>query len=79
MTAPLEPLAVQVKEAARMLGLSVSTLNNKRQKGDSPPFYREGVSILYPVEGLKAYVAARHTFTSLTAADLYEQMQRAKG
>lgn len=76
---PLEPLAVNVKEAARLVGLAVSTLNEKRQTGkDCPPFFRVGTSVLYPIEGLKAWIASRPTFTNTTAADLYEQMQKEK-
>lgn len=73
---PVEPLAVDVKAAAKMVGLSVSTLNNRRTTGkDSPPFYYEGTAVRYPVAGLKDYVASRPTFTSTTAADLFDQMQ----
>lgn len=73
----MEPLAVDVKIASQMVGLSVSTLNNRRGTGkDSPPFYYEGAAVLYPVAGLKAYVASRPTFTSITAAELYDQMQK---
>lgn len=79
MTHPIEPLAVNVKEASRLVGLSVSTLNNKRNTGkDGPPFFRDGKSVLYPMDGLKAWIANRPTFTNTTAADLYDEVQKGK-
>lgn len=79
-TVVVEPLAVGVKLASKMIGVSASTLNQRRKTGkDCPPFYYEGAAVFYPVAGLKAYVESRPTFTSITAAELYDQMQEKKG
>jgi hypothetical protein len=49
--------------AARFLGRSIRTLQEKRKKDkyqitrDSIPFIGEGKDILYPLEALKAYLA----------------------
>ena len=65
----MDPLAIPVREVARMSGLSVSYLNKLRtyEPNRSPPFFREGSRVLYPVRGVGEWIAGR---TAATQADL---------
>jgi predicted DNA-binding transcriptional regulator AlpA len=46
-------------EAAKILGLEVGTLRNKRSAGlPGPPFVRLGRSIRYDLDDIEAYIAA---------------------
>lgn len=63
------PLAIPVAGVARMSGLSVSYLNRLRvyQPTSSPPFFRQGRRVLYPVQGVGQWIEGR---TAATRADL---------
>ena len=50
---------LSVKEAARFLGLSVSTLNKMRLNGNGPPYLKLGRRVLYDVHDLQAWAASR--------------------
>lgn len=65
----MDPLAIPVTDVARMSGLSVSYLNRLRcyQPKNSPPFFKEGRRVLYPVQGVGEWIAGR---TAATQADL---------
>lgn len=55
-------ISVGATEAARLLGLSRTTLKVMRQHGGdaSPPWFKPGSGkVLYPVTGLNNWVAAR--------------------
>ncbi len=45
--------------AAPLVGLSATTLRNKRVRGDGPPFVKIGRNVRYREEDLHAWVAAR--------------------
>ncbi len=65
----MEPLAIPVADVARMSGLSISYLNRLRcyQPHSSPPFFRQGRRVLYPVRGVGDWIAER---TAATQVDL---------
>ena len=50
---------LSVQEAARFLGLSVSTLNKMRLNGSGPPYLKFGRRVLYDLRDLEAWVAER--------------------
>ena len=54
---------ISPKEAAKRLGLSISTLLRMRERGDGPPFVRLGRSIPHGVHELDRWMAER-TFAS---------------
>jgi excisionase family DNA binding protein len=54
---PTRKLSVQ--EAARFLGLSVSTLNKMRLDGSGPPFLKLGRRVLYDIQTLDAWATER--------------------
>jgi len=54
---PIRKLSVQ--EAARFLGLSVSTLNKMRLNGTGPRYLKLGRRVLYDLRDLDAWVAER--------------------
>lgn len=55
MQTPSHPLNVGTREAARLTGLSVRSLEKMRAEGRGPAFRRFGRRILYPVESLTAW------------------------
>lgn len=50
---------LSVAEAARFLGLSSSTLNKMRVRGDGPPFSKCGSRVIYYLRDLTNWVAER--------------------
>lgn len=56
------------REAAKYRRCSERTLERERRYGTGPPFIRAGRRILYPLEDLENWLAARK-FTSTAAAD----------
>ena len=55
-----EPLAVDPREAGRMIGLKPKTLERRRERGLGPPFVRlESGRIRYMVADLKAFLRER--------------------
>lgn len=52
-----EPLAVDTETAARLLGLSVSTVRENVRRGDLVPHY-SGTKPIFLVDELKAFLAA---------------------
>lgn len=55
-----DPLTyLSVMEAARFLGLSASTLNKMRVRGDGPPFSKCGRRVLYLMRDLSNWMAER--------------------
>jgi predicted DNA-binding transcriptional regulator AlpA len=50
---------LNVQEAARFLGLSVSTLNKLRLSGSGPPYMKLGRRVLYDLRDLASWAAAR--------------------
>lgn len=56
-----EPIFIDTAEAARRLGLSISTLEKYRfhRVPDAPPFVRLGRAVRYRVSDLEAWAAAR--------------------
>jgi predicted DNA-binding transcriptional regulator AlpA len=50
---------LNVREAARFLGLSASTLNKMRLNGNGPPYLKLGRRVLYDVHDLQAWAASR--------------------
>jgi excisionase family DNA binding protein len=52
-----EPLAVRGTEAARMLGVSLSTIDRLRRAGKLPTAKIDGVRV-YPIEGLHSLIRA---------------------
>lgn len=57
----MEPLLVDEKEAARLLGLSVQYLQRDRIKPQpSIPFFREGTRCLYSPERLRQWAHDQH-------------------
>lgn len=56
-----DTLSVTTDGAAQMLGVSVSTLNRLRayRPEQSPPWVKLGSRVIYPVDGLRAWLNAR--------------------
>ncbi|MCA9278202.1 MAG: helix-turn-helix domain-containing protein [Phycisphaeraceae bacterium] len=52
-----EPLAVRPREAAKLLGIGQRTLWALSQPRGDIPTIRVGTAVLYPVEGLKRWLA----------------------
>jgi hypothetical protein len=75
----LEPFDVNVKVAAKLVGLSVGTLNDMRQKGDGPPFFYQRGAVRYNVAELRDWSKGRPRFRSTTEASVFAQMQGAEG
>jgi predicted site-specific integrase-resolvase len=49
-------LAARPKEAAGMLGVAARTLEEWRRQGRGPRWIRAGRIVLYPVDGLRAWL-----------------------
>jgi hypothetical protein len=58
-TNPLDPIAVDVKGASRVLGIPVPTLNGWRSRGGGPRFAHCGRGVRYPVAELHRWLADR--------------------
>lgn len=71
----LEPIALDVKAAAKMVCLSAGTLNDMRMKGDGPPFTYIRGCVRYPVDSLREWAMNRPRFRSITEAELHAQME----
>lgn len=65
--APPVPLAVDENVTSAMTGISVSSLQKMRVRGDGPPFAKVGNRVRYRVADLEAYLASR-VVTSTSAA-----------
>lgn len=50
---------VNTEEAARHIGLAVSTLQKARLYGNSPPYSKAGRAVRYRLSDLDAWMAAR--------------------
>jgi predicted DNA-binding transcriptional regulator AlpA len=70
---------VRTPEAAKRLGLSVSTLNKFRVTGEGPVFVRLGPgkcgSVGYTVEDLDAWVAARRVRSTSEVPGVLEKVK----
>ncbi len=75
----LEPILVDVKIAAQMVTLSVSTLNDLAVDGGGPPFCfpRPGAR-RYPVDALREWALDRPRFRSTTEAAVFKQLEKQK-
>jgi hypothetical protein len=51
-------LSLRPREAARAIGVSERTLWTWSRQPGGPPFLRRGTAMLYPVDGLRAWLAA---------------------
>lgn len=60
---PPDPIFVDTAEAARRLGLSLSTLEKYRfyRAADAPPYVRIGRAVRYRVSDLEAWAADRES------------------
>jgi predicted DNA-binding transcriptional regulator AlpA len=60
-----EPEFASASQAARLTGLSKPTLCRLRmhKSPDSPPWFRVGSRVLYPVAGIREWANARLTTT----------------
>jgi excisionase family DNA binding protein len=50
------------KEVAEILGINVKTLSRYRERNQSPPYFKKGNVIRYPISDLEAWLKA-HTRT----------------
>ena len=53
------PRLLSVKQASSYTGLSESTLNNARWRGDGPPYIKLGRSVRYRAKDLLSYIDTR--------------------
>jgi len=53
------PRLLSVKQASLYTGLSESTLNNARWRGDGPPYIKLGRSVRYRAKDLLSYIDTR--------------------
>ena len=63
----LTPLSLRPREAAAMLGISVSTLERLTKAGDIPRV-KFGNTVLYTVESLKRWLKSHETYPGGGAA-----------
>ena len=63
----LTPLSLRPREAAAMLGISVSTLERLTKAGEIPRV-KFGNTVLYTVESLKRWLKSHETYTGGGAA-----------
>lgn len=61
LTLPNDSLAVPTPQAAKMIGVAEKTLTNWRYQRpyDGPPYAKIGAKVVYPVEGLREFIATR--------------------
>lgn len=59
MHTPSIPLAVSTEEAAALTGISASSLEKMRVRGDGPPYAKIDKRVRYMVDDLRAFVASR--------------------
>jgi hypothetical protein len=45
-------------EMAHQRGKGLRTLRLERQRGDGPPYTRDGRDVLYPIDGFRAWLKA---------------------
>ncbi len=64
----IRPLAVRPEQAAKLLGISVSSLERLNKAGEIPRF-KDGNKVFYRVATLDAWLASRERFTGDEAAD----------
>lgn len=55
----LQPLAVSLREAARLVGLSDSGLENLIDRGEGPKFLRAGHRRLFRIDALREWLVER--------------------
>lgn len=60
--------AVNEKEAAAIVGVSVRTLQAWRQRGTGPSYIKLGAKVAYPVAFLREYIAAQMVLIDEKAA-----------
>ncbi len=60
---------IRVKDAAKRIGLSVSSLNKMRCYGTGPVFYKLGSAIFYRADDLDAWLAERRRTSTWCAND----------
>lgn len=65
---PPAPLAVDENVTSAMTGISVSSLQKMRVRGDGPPFAKVGNRVRYRVADLEAYLAERVVSSTSAAA-----------
>jgi predicted DNA-binding transcriptional regulator AlpA len=60
MDATVEPLVKLLtdRDVSAVTGAARSTLSKMRLRGDGPPFVRVGVSVRYPEDSLRAWLAS---------------------
>lgn len=58
------PKRLTEREAAGFLGVKSQTLQNWRQAGSAPPFYRIGAKIIYDLRELQEWMAERRVETA---------------
>ena len=64
----IRPLAVRPEQAAKLLGISVSSLERLHKAGEIPRLKHVG-KVFYRVATLDAWLASRERFTGDEAAD----------
>ena len=62
------PIAVDETAAADITGISVSSLQKMRVRGDGPPFAKLGNRVRYRVSDLESYIADRVVHSTSQAA-----------
>ena len=63
-TPPIAPLALRPREAAAMLGISVSSLERLTKAGELPRF-KDGNKVFYRVASLDAWLARREATSTV--------------
>lgn len=64
----MTPMVVDEREASRLTGIAVPTLQKYRVHGTGPKFVKLGRSVRYRVSDLEAYVAERVVSSTSEAA-----------
>lgn len=64
----MQPIAVDENGASKLTGISVSSLQKMRIRGDGPPYAKLGNRVRYRVSDLESFVAARVVHSTSEAA-----------
>lgn len=64
----IKPIAVDEMAAANITGISVSSLQKMRVRGDGPPYAKVGNRVRYRIVDLEAFMAERIITSTSEAA-----------
>ena len=57
-------MKLNTDQAAKFTGLKRKTLENVRSRGDGPPYYKLGSRVVYDIEDLNTWMAAKRRLST---------------